>query len=559
MPESPDRPSHFRILFKVFWLRVVDLEILSPDNDAHTLLGNLAALLAGASVLFSLPLMFIGGPMPQPSLWTFEHLFFATTLTVVGVLAVLSWDSALPDRRDLLVLGSLPIRIRTILAAKISALTGVLGFSGVALNFLTGLVWPPLFRAAGSGIFGAVRSVIAYWITITAIGLFIFCIVLCLQGSASLILPRQVFLRLSSPLQIAIFTVLLGGYFLEPPLENIAALVEPGNQGVLACLPAYWFLGLFQQLNGTMLPAFAPLAERARLALAIVFLSAATTLLLSWLTKSKSIVEQPDLIPSHRQNESSFSPGAPVSRALLQFSVRSLLRSRQHRLFYSFYLSIGMAITVLSAGNFTALTDIHMHTGIPSQSAFTASVMILCFAVLGLRIIIAVPVFLRANWIFQLTQIHPSSIYVGAARHTVLLLAVVPVWITVAILMLSYWPSWQTVVHLLALGLVGAAINEIAMLNLHKLPFACSYLPGKGKLHFLFWGGILVGFPLISGASALEYRLLATSFGSAKVLVLASSLAILLRRYNSRSRQDAATIIFQEEETSDLLALRLNS
>src|SRR6266496_1983465 len=149
MPESSHRPSHFRILFRIFWLRVVDLEMLSPDNDAQTLLGHLAALLAGVSVLFTAPLILIGAPMAQPDLWTFEHLFFATTLTVVGVLAVLSWDSALPDRLDLLVLGPLPLQIRTIFAAKISALAGVLGFSAVALNFLTGLIWPLLFSAPG--------------------------------------------------------------------------------------------------------------------------------------------------------------------------------------------------------------------------------------------------------------------------------------------------------------------------------------------------------------------------------------------------------------------------
>ncbi len=138
MRESPRVPSQFQILCRVFWLRVVDLEVLSPDNDAQTLLGHLAALLAGVSVLFTAPIILIGGPMAEPDLWTFEHLFFTTTLTVVGVLSVLSWDSSLPDRRDLLVLGPLPIRTRTVFAAKLSSLAGVLSFSVVALNFSSG-------------------------------------------------------------------------------------------------------------------------------------------------------------------------------------------------------------------------------------------------------------------------------------------------------------------------------------------------------------------------------------------------------------------------------------
>jgi len=139
------------------------------------------------------------------------------------------------------------------------------------------------------------------------------------------------------------------------------------------------------------------------------------------------------------------------------------------------------------------------------------------------------------------------------------MLAVVPIWFVVAVLMLSYWPSSQTVVHLIAFAFLGGILTDLAIVSLRKLPFACSYMPGKGKLHFLFWGGILVGLPLINGAGALEYRLLATRIGSMELLVLVSSCAILLRWYNGRPRQNAGTIIFQEEEPIDLLALGLNS
>lgn len=551
--------SQFRILFRIFWLRVVDLEILSPDNDAQTLIGHLAALLAGVSVLFTAPLILIGGPMQQPNLWTFEHLFFATTLTVVGVLAVLSWDSALPDRRDLLVLGPLPIRIHTIVAAKISALAGLLGFSAIALNFLTGLIWPLLFSAPGSGIVGAVRSIIAYWVTTASIATLIFCLVLCLQGGAALILPRQIFLRLSSLLQVAAFTVLFGGYLLEPPLENIAALVAPANRRLLDCLPAYWFLGVFQQLNGTMRPAFAPLAERAWIALAVALLSAAAILLLSWVVKLRGTVEQPDIVSGRRENGRPLSFSTPVSTALVQFSLRSLLRSRQHRLFYAFYLSIGLAVAVLYTGILDPHVDSLAQSGSLPAPLIVASLMILCFAVLGLRIIIAIPVVLRANWIFQLTKIDATVTYLRAARRALLVLAVVPIWLAASALMLYYWLSWQTMAYLVALGFVGTILTDLAILSLRKLPFACSYMPGKGKLHFVFWGGILIGLPLINEVGAFAYRLLATRSGSMELLAFVSSCAILLRWYNSGSRQDARAIRFQEEEPVDLLALRLNS
>lgn len=559
MPESSYQPSHFRILFHIFWLRIVDLETLSPDNDAQTLLGHLAALLAGVSVLFTAPLILIGGPMQQTDLWTVEHLFFATTLTVVGVLAVLSWDSALPDRRDVLILGPLPVQIRTIFAAKLSALAGVLGFSVIALNFLTGLIWPLLFSAPGSGIVGAIRSIVAYWITIAAAATFISCLVLCLQGGAALILPRQIFLRLSSLLQVLAFTVMFVGYLLEPPLENIAALAAPANRPLLDCLPAYWFLGLFQQLNGTMRPASAPLAERAWIALVMALVSAVTILLLSWTVKLRRTVEQADIVSGRDKNGALLSFGAPVLTALVQFSIRSLLRSRQHRLFYAFYLSIGLAIAFLYTGVSSFHADALAQSGNLRAPFLVASLMILCSAVLGLRIIMAIPVVLRANWIFRITQIDVTVTYLWAARRALLVLAVAPIWLIVAAIMLCYWPSWRTVVHLIALGFIGVILTDLASLSLRKLPFACSYVPGKGKIHLLFWGGILVGLPLINGAGEFEYRLLVTRLGSMELLVLASSCAILLHWYNGRSRQDFGAITFQEEEPIDLLTLKLNS
>ncbi len=559
MPKTSYESSQFRILCRVFWLRVVDLEVLSPDTDAKTLLGHLAALLAGVSVLFTAPLILIGAPMAEPDLWTFEHCFFATTLTVVGVLAVLSWDSALPDRQDLLVLGPLPVRIRTVFAAKLSALVGVLGFSVVALNFSTGLFWPFLFSAPGSGIVGALRSIVAYWITSAAAAMFIFCSVLLLQGASALVLPRQMFLRASSLLQVIAFTTLFAGYLLEPSLESIPELTNISNQRLLDYLPSYWLLGLFQQLNGTMRPAFAPLAERAWIALATVFISAVALLMLAWVLKLRRVIEQPDIVPGHREIGKTLGFDTTVSTALLQFSVRSLLRSQQHRLLYAFYLSVGLAIAFLYANVPQAHGDASAHSGDLPASFLVASMMILSFAVLGLRIIIDIPVALRANWIFQLTQIDATGTYLNGARRVLLVLAVIPIWVALAAVMLCYSPSWRTGVHLVALALVGAILTDAAILRLRKLPFACSYLPGKAKLHFLFWGGILVGLPLINQTGLLEFRFLATRAGSVEFLALLSSLALVIRWHNRNVGQVSNPIIFQEEEHQDLLALKLNS
>ena len=74
---------------------------------------------------------------------------------------------------------------------------------------------------------------------------------------------RFVEAELSALLQAGAFFVFFGGYILEPSLETPKALAAPENQRLLACLPSYWFLGLFHELNGTPFAPFGPLTARA--------------------------------------------------------------------------------------------------------------------------------------------------------------------------------------------------------------------------------------------------------------------------------------------------------
>src|SRR5262249_14693483 len=119
------------------------------------------------------------------------------------------------------------------------------------------------------GFFGLVRLFGVYWVTMLTAGAFIFCFVLGLQGLAAQLLPRRWFLRVSSFLQLATFCLLVSGYMLQPIAVTPAAVWAAQNHGPLYWSPSYWFLGFFQQLNGS--PALAPLAHRAWIGLAVTF------------------------------------------------------------------------------------------------------------------------------------------------------------------------------------------------------------------------------------------------------------------------------------------------
>src|SRR5512135_687020 len=80
--------------------------------------------------------------MAVVSSWTMEHFLIATTMLAVGVFAVLSWESTFPDRRDVMVLGPLPVRGRTLFLAKVAAVGTALGLTVAALHSVAGLAWP---------------------------------------------------------------------------------------------------------------------------------------------------------------------------------------------------------------------------------------------------------------------------------------------------------------------------------------------------------------------------------------------------------------------------------
>jgi hypothetical protein len=384
-----------------------------------------------------------------------------------------------------------------------------------------------------------------------------FCCVLAVQGAASQLLPRQQFLRLSALLQVAAFFLFFGVYILEPSLEGPRALVAPENQRLLTWLPSYWFLGLFQQLNGSMLPAFAPLVKRAWIGLAMAVFGGGASVLMAYLRTMGRIVEEPDIMPGAHKTAWSPRFGTLLETAVVLFSIRTLLRSRQHRVLLSFYLGTGFAIVLAYVQASLGLERL-LHraaSGAVDVSFLVASLWTICFAILGVRLVISMPHALRANWIFRMTGIRNVAVYQSSVRRAFFVLAMVPVWLLLAVLFLLRWPTWQIAGHLALLALVGMIVIELSLYGFHKLPFTCSYLPGQSKVHVVFWGLLLVLVPLV--AARFEMRLLHRPLGFLCMFALLASAAACARWRTTASANAAEELIFEEEYPPEVFALNL--
>ena len=200
-------PLQFRVLYKQFLLRVVDLDALSLEADTTQLLGQMAGILILYSVLTTMGLLFAAGRLEGSAaglgtlIGQTQHNFLSMTMLIAGLIAVISWDNIFPDRRDVMILGPLPVRAPTILLAKIAAAGAVLMIAVLSLSLTISVA---LCLLAG-GIPNFPRNFTSFWFTTLVAAFFIYGSVLALQGFMALLLPRRWFLRLSSLAQLAAF------------------------------------------------------------------------------------------------------------------------------------------------------------------------------------------------------------------------------------------------------------------------------------------------------------------------------------------------------------------
>jgi hypothetical protein len=553
-------PLQFRVLYRQFLLRIVDFEALSVEADVVGFLGQFAGIaimlsLIHAFIAYIYMGMYRSGALRLAFAWHMEQYLIATTMLLVGLVAIVSWDATFPDRRDLMVLSPLPVRSSTILFAKLAATGAIIALVITTLNAAASLTWSMALGYPVAGYPGALRCFAAYWFTMTAAGLFLYASVLTVQGVIALLLPRRLFLRLSGLLQLAAFALFIVVYFLQGVLTSPTALAAPENQRLLAWSPSFWFFALFNQLGGSTIPVPAWLAMRAWVGLGIAVAGAVASLLLSYLRTMRKTVEEPDLVPAARGSNWALPFGSGLQTAILQFSVRSLARSRQHRVVLAFYLGVGMAISLLCMRHEAPLSAFPR----PLSSGFlTATFAMMSFAVIGLRSVYALPVSLTANWVLRTTQLAPPERYIASARRSLLLLAVLPVWIASALFALAYRPLGQAAAHLAILGLLGFILADLNLLGFYKVPFTCSYLPGKSNIQLGFWAFILVFVPLALLGATRELRILSHPFQYACIVFSLAVIAAGLWVLNYK-RSKSAVLYFEELPEEVITTLRLIS
>ena len=486
-------------------------------------------------------------------------IFITFTMTALGLVALVVWEGVFPDRRDARILGSLPLRSRTLIAARLGALGALAGIFIAGTNAVPTLVYGPVLSGFG-GALTPIHGMAAHFLATTAAGAFVFFGLIALQGLLLNLTGRRLAERLSVVLQITFVVALLQMIFFFP---RVLPLVGPDLSNLTAhpimrYVPSVWFLALYDVICGRPSPASAGPAALAALLTIAVTLAAVVLFVATYGRLTKRALETKDAAGSTNRLVAAAAFWVntrlirnSTKRAVLHFTLKTMTRSRTHRMLVA--LHAGIALALILSG-FIPLVMRHGLAGLtaPTVPVLSAPFVLIFLCLVGMRSAFAIPVEPKANWVVRLLEPPDRSAAVNGAAASMLLGVVMPVAVLAAISSLFLFDPWKAFVHATFCVLLGWLLAELLVLTLLKVPFTCTYYPGLSKMR-TFWPLYLTAFMNFCYTTPLVEQ---AAFGNRAVLlwaVVVGLLAIAALRIARSSRLRALPGFRFEEQDPEVM------
>ena len=392
--------AQFPVLYRGFLTRIIDLDVLSQHGDVSNAIARFASVLAAFSFMFMLGIVprYLTTAQPRSSLvyalWNDEEFLLSATIAVAGLLAVLAWNSFLPERRDCLVLGSLPIPLRTFAAAKTAAAGTAFAIAVAGINVFTGPTFP-------LGIAGRMRYVpvaaFGWWLTTAAAALFVFCAVMALQSAAGQLLPGAPSCESPACSRWRRWPWYCSGFSHRPHSPRPSCTLPP--EALIALVLVHRLAPhLHRRTHAGARP---PRRNRD-----------AQPGGGSGDCNRHGDVRVAAQSTAHRRSAGDYPfqtrlllPGlawlfcrAPFDRAVFLFTARTIARSRQHRLLLAVYGGAGISLALTFLSTFFS-GDSRMRWDRPNIPVLTVGWLLLFAAVVGTRSLFVLPQDTSANWI----------------------------------------------------------------------------------------------------------------------------------------------------------------
>lgn len=429
-----------------------------------------------------------------------KDLYLGFTIVATMAVSALTWNTLLIDGRDAMVLGSLPVRPRTVVMAKLAALVVYVGALGVAMHTLSAVTWGACLDYGAGASFGLLfRGIVAHFVAgcmATAMTVFA---VAGVQGVLMALVGPRLFARVSSLFQIALVLVLGTGIFLVPreSLAIVDAFRSPPAPGTTWALsmPAAWCLAVYERILGGALGSFTVLRHLATEGLATlgaVFVIAIASNALAFARVMRGAVElttrSSPALGKVRQLVVRIVARRADGRATVDFLLTSIGRVERLRLALAVGIGVGVAWAVPVLRNWPTLAA----SSTPARDILTLPIALMVLWLTALRVAASLPADLRAAWVFDLVR--PDAIAVrGLIERTWAVIGILPFALLGGGVGAKYWGVRLGLTHGEFIAAFGFLILELLLATTGAIPGTQPWRPERAELRSR-WPFYLVGF-----------------------------------------------------------------
>jgi hypothetical protein len=526
VPSSWKRDWHqFRLLSRDAARQLIDTALFSRESDPAEYAIWMLALVATPVLVFAVRQMLAYTALKNaPAEVVFEvvlahRLFFITYgMLAAALIASLAWEALFPDGRDQEIIGVLPVRPHTFAAARLGAAVTVGGVFTAAVNLPAGVIYTA-FAAGHPANRGHLLGLLAGHISATMLGsMFVFFTLLVVRGLTAVVFGARAGAWLGALLQLITVVLMVEVFFFLPTvLGTLITGVVRGDTFALL-FPPVWFAALHAWLAGSatqlledaMLRGLAAFALSAALVIPIYLLPA------RWLGRralEKRSRERATATTFLVRTIGTITHSAPAVRAIVLFTVVSLVRSRRHLTILASYFGIAVAVSVASILTIEVRGTFVVDG--PFEGVLALPMVFVFFGVMGLRASFRIPTEVEANWSFRMAQ--PSlGTCVKASTLVIFTVIVLPIAAITFAALAPRWPLGSVVISVALQVVSGIVLIDCLLVGWSKVPFACGHAPSSDALKS--WLGLYAIAMYVFAFKLSDWQVAATT--SSRVLAL---------------------------------------
>ncbi len=482
-------------------------------------------------------------------------LVIAFPMLIVAFAVVLVSDALFPSQIDGRVLLPLGVSKRALFASKALAVMLFAGLFAIGAQ----VAMMPLVVLMGNSRWSdrsMSMQLVAHAVAslggsiVAALG------ILAIAGVLLVAVPR-------SRLQAA--SIAVRGVFLFALVLSIPLVCRLPTSGALIAresplfylVPPVWFLGIEQWVLGRATPYFIRLAQIGAAAGVVSCAVAIGSYVFLYRRLERVIFRATQTSdPAHRQRRR-LPRRRTATAAIGPFVAATLRRSPFHQGVFVI-ISAGGAGLVLNG----LLSEWHAAALSTADEALVATVVWSAFALVftmnvAVRAALVLPIELRANWIFRMTEDDATrAAELSAVVRTLILLGVV---LPLAMIFPLEWavlgPRAIQCTSVAALG--GLVLVELQMTEWRRIPFTCSYEPSRQ----LMWHTMVIGAAAFVLFTAIGFRVVRYSISHPAAWLVVMIFLVAVYLYLRRQRRwvsERTTLMFEDVLPNEVEPLRLS-